>query len=199
MEQLASSMRCSLKRGILRLLINVLPKLRNKMSQSFEPIASPKARVLVLGTIPGQASLEVGEYYANSRNLFWPFMCELFSLDASLSYSERCRLLSFKGIAVWDVLAAAVRPGSLDASIVTGSEQPNDFQSFFATHPMIASVFFNGATTERLFRRHVLPQIALPVSGITLQLLPSTSPANTTCTRSDKLDAWRIVARAVDG
>lgn len=173
-------------------------KREGTMPKSFEPIASPSARVIVLGTMPGRISMETGEYYANSRNLFWPFMCELFSLDASLPYSERCRLLSSKGVAVWDVLASAVRTGSLDASIIPGSERPNDFHSFFSAHPMITTVFFNGAMAERMFSRLVLPKIGSPFSGLALQLLPSTSPANTK-SRSAKLEVWRMVAQAVKG
>lgn len=162
--------------------------------RSFAPIAAPSARTLILGSMPGQASLAANRYYAHPRNAFWPILCELLDLPADATYSTRVRALKRARIALWDVLHSCVRPGSLDASIRSESGVANDFRSFFRLHGRIERVFFNGATAERLFRQRVLP--ALPDFKPTLIRLPSTSPAHAAMTRAQKRDAWRVILPA---
>jgi TDG/mug DNA glycosylase family protein len=98
------------------------------------------------------------------------------------------------GIALWDVAAAAVRPGSLDAAIVHTSVEANDFAAFFARYPGIGVVFFNGAKAEELYRRLVLPKLEQPYASLPTQRLPSTSPAHAAMPYAAKLEAWRVVA-----
>ena len=86
--------------------------------QGFAPVAAADARVLVLGSAPSVISLQRGEYFGNPRNAFWPVMAELLGRPAGEDYAARTRMLLEARIAVWDVLARALRPGSLDASIV---------------------------------------------------------------------------------
>jgi hypoxanthine-DNA glycosylase len=104
----------------------------NRMSrvQSFPPIASDKSKVLILGSMPGNTSLNSGQYYAHPRNAFWRIIGELFGAVPSLSYQERVIHLQSAGIALWDSLQACVRRGSPDASIT--EEVANDFPAFFA-------------------------------------------------------------------
>src|SRR4029077_16189116 len=97
--------------------------------QSFPPIVSQQSKVLILGSMPGEASLKADQYYAHPRNAFWPIMGELFGAGPSLPYQERVALLQSTGVALWDSLQACVRPGSLDASIT--NEAANDFPGFF--------------------------------------------------------------------
>ena len=155
---------------------------------SFAPVAAADARVLVLGSMPGLKSLQAGQYYAHPRNLFWAFMGELVGADPVLPYPERCKRLSDSGIAVWDVLSFCERPGSLDSSIRNDTAQANDFAEFFARHPGIGLVLFNGAKAESSFMK--LAAITLPPGVDTLRL-PSTSPANASQRPRDKLEAWR--------
>ena len=156
-------------------------------SIGFPPIAAEDARILILGSLPGVASIEAVEYYAHPQNAFWRIMYELFAIDGD--YDSRCRQLIDNRIAVWDVLASSVRPGSMDADIQLASAKPNDFKKFFENHKDIESVCFNGKTAERLFRRLVMPEFA----GFDAELigLPSTSPAYATMSVEHKVENWR--------
>ncbi|GAB1595916.1 DNA-deoxyinosine glycosylase [Lysobacter claricitrinus] len=151
------------------------------------PIENPNARALVLGSMPGGASLQAGRYYAHSQNLFWPFMDELIGASPALPYERRLERLRTAGVALWDVIATCERIGSLDSAI--RGAVANDFAAFFASHPGLRAVLFNGATAEATFLRQV-PDVVVP-TAIRLVRLPSTSPANRSIPTARKLEAWR--------
>ena len=160
---------------------------------SFPPIEDANATVLVLGSMPGKESLRAGQYYAHPRNAFWPIMGDLVGAFPSLPYAARTEILQSAGIALWDVLASCLRDGSLDADIDAASILPNDFQTFFLSHPGIAQVFFNGAMAEKCFHqsvRHLLEPRVLHYWR-----LPSTSPAHAAMAYPQKLEAWRVVTK----
>ena len=161
-------------------------------AESFEPIAAPTAKVLVLGSLPGQESLRRGEYYAHPRNAFWRIIEDLFGIPAAGDYGERTRGLRDAGIALWDVCAAAHRPGSLDSAIRADSVKPNDFATFFRDHPRVALVAFNGAKAAELFRKQV--RLDTP----TRIVLPSTSPANASIAYDVKREHWSAIRRACE-
>src|SRR5512139_2464129 len=102
-----------------------------QVSRGFPPIAAPDARVLILGSLPGQTSLARQQYYAQPHNAFWRVMGELFGAGLDLPYEERGTILIAHRIALWDVCKAASRPGSLDSSIDPRSVIANDFRRFF--------------------------------------------------------------------
>ena len=162
----------------------------NARIRGFAPVAAPGARILVLGTMPGVASLDAAQYYAHARNAFWPIMGELAGAHPALAYARRLAALEQAGIALWDVLAACERPGSLDAAIVPDSVVPNDIGALLARHRGIALIAFNGAPAEALFRRHIVLPERL-AARVRLQRLPSTSPANAAWSPARKLAAWR--------
>ncbi len=153
--------------------------------QSFPPLVTPGARILILGNMPGVVSLQAAQYYAHPRNAFWPIVGELFDFDATAPYDDRVAALTAAGVAVWDVLQSCRRVGSLDASVEPESMVANDFSGFFAAYPTIAHVCFNGAAAERNYRR-LVPATHSP----RYSKLPSTSPAYTMAFNS-KLAAWR--------
>ena len=158
---------------------------------SFPPVAAPDARLLILGSMPGEASLRAGQYYAHPRNAFWPIMGDLLGFSPDLPYADRLQRLTAAGIALWDVIAGCERSGSLGADIVRASVRANDFAGFLAAHPSIERVFFNGAAAETNFRRHVLPQPT--ANHCRLLRLPSPSPAHAARGYAEKLAAWSVV------
>ena len=154
------------------------------------PVARPSARLLLLGSMPGAASLAAGEYYAHPRNQFWPIVGALCGFDSGTSYARRKAALAAAGIALWDVVGSCARQGSLDAGIDDDTIVSNDFAAFLAVHPRIARVCFNGRKAESAWRRHVLGQLP-PGRILEYRLLPSTSPAHAGMSYLQKLRVWR--------
>lgn len=159
--------------------------------RSFPPVAAPDAEILVLGSMPGEASLAANRYYAHPRNAFWPIVGALLGLAPNAAYEERLAALTKARIALWDVLHSCHREGSLDSAIDPATQRPNDFAKFFRAHRSIRRVCFNGAKAEHAYRTQVLAE------GIGADLeylrLPSTSPANASWSFERKLEAWRRV------
>ena len=170
------------------------------LARSFPPIVDSSARVLVLGSMPGVASLEAVEYYAHPRNAFWPIMGKLLGFDPRMPYEPRCHQLRTAGVAVWDVLKKCNRPGSLDDDIDPASEVANDLPRLLADCPRIELIAFNGQKAETTFRRHVSPLLdASRREPPAMVRLPSTSPAHASRNFEQKLAAWRdALARVID-
>jgi len=160
--------------------------------RGFPPISQPDARVLILGTMPSRESLARGQYYAHPRNAFWPIVCDLLAIG-DLPYKKRIARVTARGVAIWDVLKACFREGSLDSAIDDGSAEVNDFNRFYAHHPQIRRVFFNGAKAEAVYRKQVLPTLSASASALPLHRLPSTSPAHASMTFEQKKVAWRAM------
>jgi len=176
----------------------VADEARMTRSFCFPPVARADARVLILGSLPGQASLAARQYYAQPQNAFWRLMGRLFDAGLEHPYEERLQRLVDARVALWDVCASALRPGSLDQRIDISSVAPNDFAGFFAAHREVAAIFFNGATAERLYLTLARPVLPPAVAGIAMKRLPSTSPAHAGLGFAQKLEAWREVATRRD-
>lgn len=160
--------------------------------RSFPPLSLLTAKVLLLGSMPGKASLEAGQYYAHPRNAFWPLMEALLGIPTTWSYEKRTMELMNQGIAVWDVLQACSRPGSLDSDIVPSSMRANDFARFFREHPRIRLIGFNGVTAWQAYRRLVLPDLEPGHKALRTVVLPSTSPAMASLNVEAKTKVWRL-------
>lgn len=157
------------------------------MISSFQPIINENCKIIILGSMPGVESLKKNQYYAFNRNQFWPIIYELFNEKLNDNYDEKVEFLLSNNIALWDVLSKCEREGSLDSKI--RNERSNDFNSFFNKNPNIKYIFFNGTTSEKLFKKHIglnIPNIREYI------LLPSTSPANT-IKKKDKLSKWSVI------
>lgn len=161
----------------------------------FDPIADFGAKVLILGTIPGECSLAKRRYYADPGNAFWFVMGRLFLFEArpELDYQAYLSELVRSKVALWDVLQSDERDGSADANIVPGSEVPNDFDRFFECHPSVRTVFFNGIKAKKLYRKYVNETPSNPAGHLVFRCLPSTSSNNTHLTKEGKPEACRAV------
>lgn len=148
--------------------------------------------------MPSAASLAASQYYGLPRNAFWAIMGELFGAGRELPYSERLQILQTKGIALWDVLKACEREGSLDSSIDLRTAEVNDFPSFFRRHRTIKRVYFNGSKAAEIYRRRVLPEVQLEAPYLAHERLPSTSPAMAALNLEQKLAAWSVLKPARD-
>ena len=158
----------------------------------FPPISRADARILILGSMPSRESLARQQYYAHPRNAFWPIMTALLGID-SQDYAVRVEGVRSRGIAIWDVLGACYRPGSLDADIDDASLVPNDFQPFFRDHSDLRRVFFNGAKAESVYLKRVLPGLNAGAAALPRLRLPSTSPAHAALNFEQKTAAWRVI------
>jgi TDG/mug DNA glycosylase family protein len=162
-------------------------------SSCFAPVARGDARILILGSLPGQRSLQAVQYYAHPQNAFWRIMRDLVGADGT--YEQRCATLVENGIALWDVLAESTRPGSMDADIEMDTAKANDFSAFFLRHPDIERLCFNGQKAAQMYSRFV------DDAGRRLQqdTLPSTSPAYAAMAYPQKLARWRSAIEASTG
>ena len=152
-------------------------------------------RVLVLGSMPGDASLSAGRYYAHPRNRFWWVMAEMCGFDPASDYGQRMAALERAGVGVWDVIGRCQRRGSLDTAIRAGSEVANDLPALLARLPSLRAVAFNGGKAAQSFHRHVRGRVPEATHAALAWLaLPSTSPANAGCSLPRLLEQWRVLA-----
>jgi hypoxanthine-DNA glycosylase len=162
-------------------------------NHGFPPIAAPDARILILGSMPGQKSLEESQYYAHPRNSFWPIIFNILKTNNELTYNDRKTLLIKNKIALWDVLKSCYREGSLDTNIDQSTIEPNDFDRFFSKHKQVTVVFFNGSKAEQLFNKNSIKTLKQAEQNLSFFRLPSTSPAHASLTFEQKLLQWEVI------
>lgn len=121
-------------------------------------------------------------------------MGDLFGAEPQLDYQARLQLLRENHIALWDVIEACHRPGSLDSAISQKGLATNDFVSFFKKHPRISHIYFNGQKAASLFKKHVQPELDAQYEYI---VLPSTSPANAALNYAAKLELWSVLKQDI--
>lgn len=165
--------------------------------QGFACVARADARLLILGSMPGQASLDQHQYYAHPRNSFWYIMGRLFDAGPERPYRQRLEILQRRHIALWDVVHRCARQGSLDTAIEHATVEANDLPGLFDRCPEIRHVFFNGRKAAELYRRLVEPSLTLPYA-LDYQTLPSTSPAHAALSREAKLQQWTCLTAVAD-
>ncbi len=156
--------------------------------RSFAPIVGRRPRVLILGSLPGDASLELGQYYGHPRNRFWELVGSALGENLrALPYPRRLSRLKARGVALWDVIAEARREGSLDSAI--RGARHNDVPALIR-RTGVRAVLFNGRRAADDFRRRFGPA----PDGVAAVVLPSSSPAHASLTPREKLRAWRRIA-----
>lgn len=155
---------------------------------AFAPLAAPDARLLILGSLPGEASLAARRYYAHPRNRFWHLVGKAIGVDlVSRGYEERLAALKAHRIALWDTVASARRSGSLDSAIREAEHAP--LAALVATLPDLRAVAFNGRKSAAIGR----PQLA-GRAGLVLVDLPSSSPAHAAMPLAEKERLWGRLA-----
>lgn len=157
------------------------------LARCFAPVVNADTQLLILGSLPGVASLAAQQYYAHPRNQFWPLLAAVLAQPElpALAYPERLQRLLTAGVGLWDVVAQAQRRGSLDANI--RDAQSNPLPALIAQLPRLDTVAFNGATAARAASQ------LRPYPWLSVLQLPSSSPAHTR-PFADKLAAWRALA-----
>jgi hypoxanthine-DNA glycosylase len=159
--------------------------------KSFPPIVNPQTRVLILGTMPGAASLAKGEYYAHKQNQFWKIIFHIFAHGTTPeNFTEKVTLMQNNQLGLWDVLQYCERQGSLDSNIKNPEE--NDLPGLLEQYPNIQKIIFNGQESHRLFHKKFGHLIRLEK-----HILPSTSPAHT-LKFEHKLAAWQKALTGLD-
>lgn len=153
------------------------------MKKAFPPFIHSDSKILILGTMPGEKSLDLQEYYGNRGNQFWRLLYAMLGKELSHDYAEKKNFLKSHGIAVWDVLSHCEREGSLDSKIK--NEVPNDFDAFYRAHPHIKNVFFSSKNAAAYYNKYVGRR-----EGVHYEVLPSPSGANATKSFKDKLEIW---------
>ncbi|MFP9115699.1 DNA-deoxyinosine glycosylase [Flavobacterium sp. RHBU_3] len=160
------------------------------IKKAFLPVVTPLSTVLILGTMPGEKSLQLQEYYGNRGNQFWRLMFSVFGEALIDNYDEKISFLNRHHIALWDVLAYCERQGSLDSNIK--NEVANDFKAFYTEYPRIKFVLFSSKNAEKYYDKFVGKKPEL-----TYYTLPSPSGANATMRFEEKLEIWRVIFDAV--
>jgi len=155
---------------------------------AFAPIANENSTILILGTMPGERSLALRQYYGHAGNHFWRIIYCLLAKPFSKEYEDRKNLLLFNKIALWDVLEYCESKGSADSAIA--NEKANDFNSFYRKHPKIKHVFFSSKKAEGFYYKYVGKK-----DSIIYDILPSPSSANTWKTFEDKLQDWKLILK----
>ena len=163
------------------------------LKRAFAPVVDDKTRILVLGSLPGDASLKAVQYYAHPQNAFWRLVGAVAGRDlAALAYPDRLAALAEARIGLWDVIATAARAGSLDAAI--RDAEAADLRALVAGLPALRAIAFNGKTAARIGRR----QLAGTRDRALLDL-PSSSPAHAGMTFADKRARWMALAGFLGG
>lgn len=157
--------------------------------RAFDPVVDANTRLLILGSLPGEASLAVAQYYAHPRNAFWRLMGDLLEQPDlyQRTYVERLAALRARGVGLWDTVAEAERIGSLDTAIRLPVHA--DLPGLAAALPRLEAIAFNGGKAAQLGRR------ILAGSAITAALidLPSSSPAHAR-PFEEKRGQWSMLA-----
>lgn len=154
------------------------------------PVTDAATTLLILGSLPGERSLAEGRYYAHPQNGFWRLIGGVIGADLpALPYDQRLERLKSAGVGLWDVIASAERPGSLDAAI--RDAVPTDLNQLIDGLPSLRAVAFNGGTAARLGRRLLSAR-----AGIALIDLPSSSPAHAR-PLAEKAAAWATLSQAL--
>lgn len=161
-------------------------EISNFLKTSFAPIADENTQILILGSLPGDKSLQLNQYYGHPRNRFWRVLAKITNSNLPTNYEEKINLLRQNKIGVWDVIHTAKRIGSLDTNIL--EEIPNDLSGFIKSHSNLKTIVFNGSKSRTLFDKYFTRKPDLKYLP-----MPSTSPANAAFSFEKLCEIWREI------
>lgn len=154
------------------------------LKTGLEPIANISTKVIILGSLPSDISIQKQQYYANNSNDFWKIMGTTFNVNfKDITYDERIKLLLSKKVGLWDVYSSAKREGSMDENI--SEKILNDFNKLKSIAPNIKLICFNGKEAG-------LSETIIKDMGFKTVVLPSSSGANRRDQES-RLTAWKVI------
>ncbi len=156
-----------------------------QIEHTFEPVWDERSQILILGTFPSVKSRENQFYYGHPQNRFWKLLAALTGSTVPQTIEEKKKMLLENGIAVWDVIQRCSIQGSSDSSI--RDVVANDIASLIKKSK-ISRIYGNGAKACELYDKFVREQ-----TGIDIQKLPSTSPANAAYQLERLQKEWRKV------
>lgn len=151
----------------------------------FDPVYDSESKILILGSFPSEASREQGFYYGHHRNRFWRVLAAVLGQSMPVTIDDKRAMLLRSRIALWDAAASCDVTGSSDASI--RNVVPNNIGSLLE-NTSVCAVFANGTTAAKIYRKYILP-----IVGLDVIVLPSTSPANAACSEADLVESWKII------
>ncbi len=154
-------------------------------THEFAPVYDEHSRILILGTFPSVKSREQQFYYGHPQNRFWKVLAALTESPVPSTIAEKKRLLLQNHIAIWDVIQSCDIIGSSDTSIknVVSADIPHVLAK---SH--IQTIYGNGAKACELYDRYLLSKTHMPIVK-----LPSTSPANASCSLEKLIESWSVL------
>ena len=170
-----------------------------KIIHQISPVWNSESQILILGTMPSPKSREAGFFYMHPQNRFWKVLPAVFgeylcypnnSPDREAAISERRDFLLRHHIALWDVLASCQISGAADSSIKNA--RPNDFEQILS-NSKIKHIFCTGKTAWSLWKKTCAEKYEERYQ-LTVECLPSTSPANAACNLEKLIEAYKVVA-----
>lgn len=169
------------------------------ISTGLAPVWRSDAKILILGSLPGVASLKAAQYYAHPRNQCWPILGRLFGINPQLDYPAKLMAAQMQGIAFWDLVKSASRQGSLDSAIVSASMTQNRLIDLLVALPKLKHIVLNGQKAAQLFQQQMKEDLPLKQwllqaqknNGLVWHALPSTSPAHAAMSFEQKVECWQ--------
>lgn len=149
-------------------------------NHTIPPYYNTDSTVLILGSFPSVKSREQGFYYAHPQNRFWQVLKIIYNEDIK----NKKDFLKKHNIALFDVCASCEIKGSSDASIK--NVVPNDITKIIK-ESNIKIIILNGKTATKLFKKYIKNVNIKTIS------LPSTSPANATCSLNKLVTVYEII------
>lgn len=181
-----------------------------KTKNRLEAIVNEDSEILILGSLPGDKTLEVNEkiksadeygtpqYYCSPSNRFWKIIASLQNQNSKASFSdaEKSDLLKSTRIALWDVCKTANRKNSDDKNIKNATFDYESIRDFIKNNPNIKTVAFNGKKASKIFSKKYQEKMNTELFSRQINFLPylpSSSGLNKKKSLEQLIEDWKNV------